>query len=164
MTARAHGFTLLEMAFVVAIIGIVLAVAVPSYSHFLARQQLRAAGQALSADLRMAREDSVRIGQQVFVSYRPGSAWCWGVNRGRPCDCAGGVPACTLSRGTARDYPQVELAASTNDLIFEPPLGAVALAGATDFRSRKGHSLRVQVSAMGRALLCGPDSPKSQPC
>ncbi|WP_397536090.1 Tfp pilus assembly protein FimT/FimU, partial [Roseateles sp.] len=66
-----RGFTLLEVAAVMAITGIVLAMAVPSYANFAARQQLRAAGESLALDLRLAREESLR-GASVFISYRAG--------------------------------------------------------------------------------------------
>jgi type IV fimbrial biogenesis protein FimT len=162
--ARAFlGFTLLEVAIVLVVMGIIAAVVVPSYGHMLARQQLRAAGETLALDLRNAREEALRSGQPVFVSSRGGTAWCWGISRGQPCDCAGGVPACGLARGQAQDYPLVELGRS-DALQFEPRMGRLLSAGQIELKTRKSQSLQVQVSEMGRARVCGPDAPKPQAC
>lgn len=160
---RLRGFTLLEMAVVLALSGIVLAMAVPSYANFAARQQLRAAGESLALDLRLAREESLR-GASVFISYRSGRDWCWGINHGQPCDCAkGGVPVCSVSRGAAADYPRVEIAPG-EPLQFEPGLGRLLVAGETGFSTPAGHRLSVQTNLMGRSHLCGPDAPKPGTC
>lgn len=167
MTARTalalRGFTLLEVAAVMAITGIVLAMAVPSYANFAARQQLRAAGETLALDLRMAREESLR-GASVFISYRAGREWCWGISHGQPCDCSkGGVPVCSISRGVAADYPRVELRPGES-LQFEPGMGRLLAAGQTELATSAGHRLSVQTNLMGRSHLCGPDAPKPTSC
>lgn len=160
---RSHrGFTLLEMAFVLAVIGIVMAMAVPSYASFMARQQLRAAGENLAQDLNHAREESLHGGPSIFITYRSGPDWCWGVSRGQPCDC--GLPAsCNVSRADARAYPRVTLAEGM-PLQFESGLGRLVAAGSTAFTSSAGHSLQVQTTLLGRPHLCGPDAPKPSPC
>ncbi len=158
-----RGFTLLEVAAVMAITGIVLAMAVPSYANFAARQQLRAAGETLALDLRLAREESLR-GANVFISYRSGREWCWGISHGQPCDCGkGGVPVCSISRGVAADYPRVELRPG-DSLQFEPGMGRLLAAGQTELTSSAGHRLSVQTNLMGRSHLCGPDAPKPGAC
>lgn len=161
---HARGFTLLEAAIAVAVLAVITAAAVPSYHNMLARQQLRQAGEQLALDLRMAREQALRGGQPVFVSGRAGAKdWCWGVSSGQPCDCAGGVPACTLSRGRGSDFPLLEMSRA-EALNFEPRLGRSETATSFELKSRRGHHLQVQVNPMGRAHLCGPDAPKPQPC
>lgn len=169
---RHHGFTLLEAAIVIAVLGIIAAVAVPSYGSMLARQQLRAAGAHLALDLRIAREEALRSGRSVFVSSRgSGAAWCWGVSRDSPCDCQsgstkdgqGGAPACSVGRGEVSDYPLVELGRA-DTLEFQPGLGRALSAGTVELKTRKKHSLQVQVNVLGRAHLCGPDAPKPVDC
>lgn len=160
---RRRGFTLLEVAIVLALLGIVAAVAVPSYHQLLARQQLRAAGEALALDLRMAREMAQHSGKPSFVSFAAGPQWCWGVSRGQPCDCASGVPACNLARSGASDYGLVQLQRA-DALEFEPTLGRAEAAGAAELATRQGHSLQVRVGVMGRAAICGPDAPRPGVC
>lgn len=72
----------------IAVLGIMAAVAVPSDDTMLVRQQLRAAGAHLALDLRMAREEALRGGRSAFVSsHGSGAARSWGVNRDAPYDC-----------------------------------------------------------------------------
>jgi prepilin-type N-terminal cleavage/methylation domain-containing protein len=160
---RHHGFTLLEMAIAIAVLGIVAAVAVPSYSQLLARQQLRSAGSKLALDLRMAREQALQSGRPVFFSSQAGADWCWGLGAGQACDCAGGVPACTIGRSGASDYPRVELARA-DALEFEPAMGRAQSAGSIELKTLRKQQLQVQVNAMGRAHLCGPDAPRPGAC
>jgi len=161
---RGRGFTLLEAAITLAVLAIITAAAVPTYHNLLARQQLRAAGEQLALDLRMAREQALRSGQPLYVSGRAGAKdWCWGVSSGQPCDCAGGVPRCTQSLGRSAEFPLLEMSRA-EALSFEPRLGRSETATSFELKSRRGHSLQVQVNPMGRAHLCGPDAPKPQPC
>lgn len=161
----ARGFTLLEMAVVISIAGILLAVAVPNYSRLMQRQQLRGAADALLQDLRHARELSVRSRSPVFVSYRLGKNWCWGVSSGQPCDCAGAspLPACSASRGQATDYPHVRLEAA-DDAAFEPGMGQAPKHGTVQLSTPTGSNLRVELNALGRAQVCGPDAQTAAPC
>lgn len=162
---RSCGFTLLEVAVVISITGILLAVAVPNYSRLMQRQQLRGAADALVHDLRGARELSVRTRSAVFVSYRTGKSWCWGISSGQPCDCSGAspLPACSISRGQAGDYPDVRMA-SADDAEFEPKLGQAPRHGSVHLSTAKGQRLQVELNGMGRAQQCGPDAQTSTPC
>ncbi len=73
------------------------------------------------------------------------------------------MPACSLSRGRGADFPLLEMSRAA-ELNFEPRLGRSEAAAGFELKSRRGHSLQVQVNAMGRTHLCGPDAPKPQHC
>ena len=161
--ARRGGYTLLEVAIVLAVLGILLAASVPSFANFLARQQLRAAGEQLAQELRHARESSMS-GQALFASFKGGPDWCWGISRGQPCDCGSGVPACNVSVGRSADFPRVLMERAGESLTFEPGAGRLLAAGETAFSTRAGHSLQVRSSLLGRTQLCGPDAPKPTNC
>ncbi|MBW8891752.1 MAG: prepilin-type N-terminal cleavage/methylation domain-containing protein [Burkholderiales bacterium] len=106
MTAptRRQGFTLLELAFVMAVLAIILAAAVPSYAGYLARQRLRHVAELLEMDLRRARALSVQEGRNTYVSFQSGPQWCWGASRQSPCDCATGLPRCELGGINYREH------------------------------------------------------------
>ncbi|MBB4843558.1 prepilin-type N-terminal cleavage/methylation domain-containing protein [Paucibacter oligotrophus] len=156
-----QGFTLLEAAVVIAITAILLAVAVPSYHNLLQRQQLRLAGEALAQDMRMARELSIRENTTVYISYKPGKQWCWGLSRGQACDCAAQV--CSISRMDQEHFPHVLLDIA-QDAAFSAGRGQVEQFGDAAFRTERGQHLRVSLNAMGRARLCGRDAPERQSC
>ena len=168
---KTRGFSLVEIAAVLAITGILLAVAVPSYSHFIQRQQLRLAGDTLLQDLRRAREMSVGAPVSIHVTFHAGPQWCWGVSRGLPCDCAGNVTPtskplarCDIARGDNRDQFKDVVLDAAQDFEFAPGLGQVTQSGAVALRSKKGHNLQVVLNPLGRAHLCGRDAPGAQAC
>lgn len=165
MKKRNAGFTLLEVGFVLAVVAIILSVAIPSYAHYQQRQELRMAAETLTRDLRNARELSVSSTTAVFVSYRTGAKWCWGVSQGQPCDCtsASSVPACNVTRGDNKTFPDVRLE-SAQPLEISAQLGQVALAGAAALRNVNGQNLQVTMNRMGRVSTCGPDANGATPC
>jgi len=151
-----RGFTLVEMAVVMAVMAILLAAAVPSYSRFLVRKQMELAGESLVLDLRLAREESVRHGQNTFVSYRSGEHWCWGISRGQPCDCAFASSAgqrCNVARADSAEFPRVRMDRA-DGVEFEHTMGRALAPGSVLFSGGPEQKLRVEVNSLGRASMC----------
>ena len=63
-----RGFTLIELVIVVAIFGVLAALAGPAFSDFVIRQRIRNAGYDLMADLTFARSEAVKRNKSVTVS------------------------------------------------------------------------------------------------
>lgn len=158
---RHAGFTLMEVAVVMAVAAILLAVAVPNYNRMRERQRMRLAAETLIQDLQLARSQSSKVGATFFSFKHDGKAWCWGANSAAPCDCM--KERCNVVSQHSRDWPGIWLVYAS-DAQFEPSLGRAIEYGPTEFSTLHGGQVRVQLNTLGRASQCGKDSPKSTPC
>lgn len=62
---RTQGFTLVELLVAMAVLGLLLVSALPSYSEFIRNSQIRSVGQSIETGLQMARAEAVRSNAQV---------------------------------------------------------------------------------------------------
>ena len=158
-----RGFTLIEVAFVLVILGIVLSVAVPNYSNYLARQRLRHVAELLELDLRRARAMSVDEGRSIYVSFGSGPQWCWGASRQSPCDCTTGLPRCELSGITYREYKGMLLQAGQG-VTFEASMGRAQGWTRIGLSNDRNHQLHIDLNPLGRPQICGTDARKNSGC
>ncbi len=157
------GFTLIEVAFVMAILAIVLSVAVPSYASHLARQRLRHVAGLLELDLRRARTLSVDEGRDIHVSFGSGTQWCWGLSRQAPCDCHTGQPRCELGGMTYHEHKGT-LLQSGQGVTFRGGMGSALNWTRIGISNDHNQQLRIDLNPMGRPQICGSDARKSESC
>ena len=91
-TSNERGFTLIELAITVLVMGILLAFSVPAFNSLSGTYQLHGATENIAAQLRLAREKAIATGVQQpmhFVSsttyhihYPSGIASTWNLPRG----------------------------------------------------------------------------------
>lgn len=79
--ADRSGFTLLETLIVVALVGVIMVVALPSYSSYISAQRALAAARTLAADLRTARQEAVTRRTPITVTFEGRDGAC-GVRAG----------------------------------------------------------------------------------
>jgi len=159
MTHRNRGFTLLEAVFVLAIMGIVMSVAVPSYASYLARQRLRHVAELLEQDLRRARALSVDESRNTYVSFTSGAQWCWGSSRNAPCDCATGMPRCELGATAYHDYKGT-LLQSGRTVTFQAGMGRALDWTRIGISNDRNQQLYLDLNPLGRPTICGADARK----
>ena len=159
LASRSRGFTLLEAVFTLAILAIILAAAVPSYSTYLARQKLRHVAELLELDLRRARALSVDEGRNTYVSFNSGPQWCWGTSRQGPCDCATGLPRCELGGVNYRDHKGT-LLQSGQGISFEAGKGRALGWARIGISNEHNQQLHIDLNPLGRPAICGIDARK----
>ena len=154
-----RGFTLLEALFVMVILGILLAAAVPSYASYIARQRLRHVAELLEMDLRRARTQSVEERRDVYVSFHSGPQWCWGTSRTAPCDCATGLPRCEPGSVSSRDHKGTLLQAG-QAVRFEAGMGRAMGWTRIGISNERNQQLSIDLNPLGRPTICGADARK----
>ncbi|MCH8856637.1 MAG: prepilin-type N-terminal cleavage/methylation domain-containing protein [Proteobacteria bacterium] len=163
MRRARRGFTLLEVAFVLAVLAIILSVAVPSYASYVARQRLRHVAELLELDLRRARTLSVEQGRDVHVNFVSGRNWCWGLSRNGPCSCDTGAPRCELGGMTAQEHKGTLLQSGQN-VTFQGGLGRALDWTRIGLSNDRNQQLRIDLNPVGRPQICGSDARKSDNC
>ena len=160
---RRSGFTLLELAVVMAITIVLGAVALPSFSGLVARQRLKSVAHGLQADIALARQEAGRSGQVVHLMFHPGPKWCYALSAGIGVDCRQAVAAPgngILKVVRAADHAGTTLV-EASAMAIDPRSGTSLLAeGHARFASpQAGQQLQVQLGRLGRASVCAPDTP-----
>lgn len=146
--APRRGLTLVELLIAVVIMGILLAVAVPSFNGTIARVRLEGAVNELSVDLQYARSASIRRRAPVTLATA----------------ADGRSYAITLANGLAtEELKAVALPAGLAltggvSIGFDPLRGTAGAATLDATSSAISAALRVTTSAMGRIQMCSPSS------
>jgi type IV fimbrial biogenesis protein FimT len=153
---RPRGLTLLEMMVAVAIVAVLASLAVPSLGATLARLHLKSAAERVAADMAEARFEATRRGQAMHLHFEPGAAWCYTVAPSPACGCGSPQP-CQLRQALGRDHAGVVLE-HARDLHFDPAAGTASNPAAVLLRSSYGETLQVEMTRLGRAKVCAPDS------
>jgi len=72
-TLHHHGFSLAELMIMIAIIGIMTAIAAPSIMRTIPRYQLRGAARDLAGNFQKAKMEAVKRGANVAIVFSPGT-------------------------------------------------------------------------------------------
>jgi len=166
MTSQ-QGISLLEVLIVIAILGILAAIAAPNYRDMIERQRLKQALESLKADMQFARTEALKRSQNIVVSRRAGGngTWCYGLAVNRPgktsCDCTQTDEAaanfCEIKRVLGSDMLHTTLeAAAVNNNTFNFRRGTISAGGVTF--SSEHYAGRVVFSDVGRVRVCIPTS------
>lgn len=185
MRMRARGFTLIELLVTIAVLAIVLAIAVPSFTSFRQRTALAGAADQLVSAWTNARFEALRRDQMLKVSLVTSSgAFCIGaVETSDPADAT--ACDCFEADSTAADYCDVSfypgdqsewqgvtanstltLGGGTGVAVLDPKRGGLtqtADAGGISLLAPDGtadYRLNVYFDRRGRAVICEPsDAP-----
>lgn len=183
---RAAGFTLIEIAITLVVIGILLMVGLPSLTAWLQNSEIRAAAEGLQAGLQLARAEALRrntnVRFQLVDSLAAGCALSatgtnWVVSLGDATGNCGANPSEAVApqiiqkRSGAEGSPNAAVSATGGTSVVFNGLGRVTGAGAItqiDFRNPAGGAcktaagnepmrcLRIQIASGGQLRMCDP--------
>jgi len=175
----AKGFTLVELLIIIAVLGILAAIAVPQFNIWLVRARIQAASGHLQQDLAWAEGYAIRSGYPVQVQIQSGGATgcSWTLTPAAP-NVSQAVPQMTAAAFASR-YPNtscnVLTGASTSSIVNIGPTGMVYTAGGTitgaavTFGSGGNNAANygywlVQLSGAGNLRNCATSAPTSSVC
>lgn len=141
------GFSLMEVMVVAAIVAIMAVLAVPSFSGMVQRQRVKNAADAVLSDLRWARSEAIKRGQDVTVTITTGTTpWQYAIYE------SGSPNLIKLVSGS--EFPGVALVSNTDNVIFNSVRGTVTGNGTVTVGY--GQDVKyVKISLMGRIRVCG---------
>lgn len=160
----AHGFSLIEMATVVVIAGIVMTLAVPSLAGFIETRRISGVASQLASDLQFARAEAVLRNQALRIGFQPDTA-CYMIHTGAKdqcrCDATGAAHCETGAHAVkvvAVNTPRVSLHANVASVRFDPLHGTATPAATLRITSAGGREVRQVVNLMGRVRSCSPQA------
>jgi type IV fimbrial biogenesis protein FimT len=158
---KGSAFSLVETMTVVAIIGILAAIAVPSYQDMIERNRLKQVAEALKSDLQFARTEAIKRSQNILVTRTPGNAgvWCYGLSTKAACSCAQvtttATDYCEIKRVLGTEFNTTNMyAAVGNNSSFSFRRGTIGADSVTF--STNNYAARVVFSDVGRVRICTP--------
>ena len=161
MSARAHGFSLIQLLIIVAIVAIIASQSLQSFSTMLKAIELKGAVQLVYFQIQAARHQAVAKQQDIQLDIVDGQYWCIGITDQATCDCQS-PQSCTIDgveKVTSYDeFRYTQMAASTfahnNQSRFSPPRGlAQGYAGSVTLTNTE-QDFKVIVSNTGRVRIC----------
>lgn len=155
---RSSGFSLIELLIVIAITGIVAALAVPSYQDMLERNRLKQAAESLAADMRYARTEALKRSTDLKLTLTAG--WCYGIDDGDTACACGTAGDCAIKAVDGSQFEGIALDGS-NDVSFYFRRGTAS--NKTVTLSSEHYGASVVVSLLGRVRICTPDGATGLP-
>lgn len=179
-----RAFTLVELMIVVALIGIVITLAAPSFRDMILKQRLRGISAQLATDLAFARSEAVSRGVLVGVSAQVNGAMsCYIINTRTSlaaplCDCTAAAGSRCTDAAQTTEIRTVQIPADMAVVVgvpapqaasftFDPRTGGMKLAALDvgvydasgfmlDAAIDAARKLRTSIGVSGRVAVCTP--------
>lgn len=173
MNYQQRGVTLVETLMAVTILGIALALAVPSLQDIINKKRIKSAIETLYTDMKLIHSESIKRQSNLFVSFQSGANWCYGVDDSSECDCStsndcqiDGVEKVVRAsdfNGITMSFTGFTSGVSNSYVQFEGVRGVASNSGTVTF-SRAGFSATLSSNRLGLLETCSNDLVTYQSC
>jgi type IV fimbrial biogenesis protein FimT len=160
-----RGVTLIELLISLAILGVLVSLALPSFKVIMANTQIRTAGQALNDGLHLARAEAIRYNSRVIFTLGTQTGWTVSLEspattlQSRPYTEGSSSATVTVTPNAAtkvtfnslgRVVANTDASNSITQLDIDVPTTLISAAQSQD--------LRVTITSGGAVRLCDPNA------
>lgn len=156
------GFTLVEALVVMAIIGILAAMAAPSFSDQMKKQRVEGAVEGLVAALQNTKAEAIKRNAATWIVFTPAttgtdlSTWCYGMtpSGATTCDCTDASSCASGSVVASSDFKNITVNFTTPASRTFSPLRGTGTSGTVRFSAGDNITLGVSTTSLGRIRIC----------
>ncbi len=170
-----QGFSLIEMLIAIAILAILAAIALPSYTQMIQNSRIRTAAESIQNGLQMARAEAVKRNAKVKFQLNADSSWvvCEVAKVADACPGVEEIQSRSTSEGSTADVTVTVVPAGNTKVVFTG-LGLIELDANPFSRvdvdmselvmsAELSRDLRILVGTGGSTRMCDPHRPVTDP-